>query len=235
MLTPRVVIGFGIAIVGFTLTLDRLRLVDADRILRYWPVALMAVGALMIAQADDPRGRTRGVVFTAIGAWVFLGMQGWLRVSIWELFWPVMLIIIGLSLAFQTARRDNRFSRGSGPRDSSARLSTFSVWSSCKRTSNASPFRGGDITAIMGGAQIDLRTAVIPPGEEATLDIVTVMGGVEIFVPDTWQILTPIVPFMGAVEDRRLPSIDRTPKDSTTAPRLVIRGFVMMGGVHLKS
>jgi hypothetical protein len=118
--------------------------------------------------------------------------------------------------------------------DRDERLSMFAVWSNVRRASAASPFRGGDITAIMGGGQLDLRLATIPPGHEAILDIVAVMGGVEIVVPPHWEVSTPIFPFMGGVEDKRFPPLqtDSAPKESG---RLVLRGIVMMGGVHIKS
>ena len=112
----------------------------------------------------------------------------------------------------------------------------FAVWSSVRRTSAASPFRGGDITAIMGGGQLDLRLATIPPGEEAVLDIVAVMGGVEILVPSDWEVSTPILPFMGGVEDKRFPPLhDPNAPHKGPGGRLVLRGLVMMGGVHIKS
>jgi predicted membrane protein len=237
ILTPRLVLGVCIALLGVTLTLDRLRIIDADVVLRYfWPVGMMVIGGLMIAQSETSRGRTRGIVLAAIGTWIFLSIQGILPASIWELFWPVMLIVIGVSLALQTSRRNVRTADGQ-PMPASSRLSTFSVWSSCKRTSNANPFRGGDITAVMGGAQIDLRTATIPPGEEASLDILAIMGGVEVYVPSHWILSTPIVPFMGGIEDKRLAPLGADPRLVTkdAAPRLVIRGFVMMGGVRINN
>jgi hypothetical protein len=120
--------------------------------------------------------------------------------------------------------------------DRSERLSMFAFWSSVRRASVASPFRGGDITAIMGGGQLDLRLATIPPGEEAILDIVAVMGGVEILVPSNWEVSTPIFPFMGGIEDKRFPPLPNDPNAvRKEGGRLVLRGLVMMGGVHIKS
>ena len=108
VLTPRLVVGVCIALLGVTLTLDRLRIIDADYVLQFWPIALIVIGGLMIAQSESPRGRTRGLVLAAIGAWVFLSSLGLFAASIWELFWPVMLIVIGVSLALQTTRRSTR-------------------------------------------------------------------------------------------------------------------------------
>ena len=292
VVTPRTVFGVAIALLGFTLALDRMGVVEASHLLRFWPVPLILIGALMIVQARDGRERTRGWIFAGIGTWLFLNTEGLLSVRLWELFWPVILILIGLSLVFRTGgprrRRDRKFGGGpfgpNGPlgpnapfsrgttggagvsdsnasfgasesflpnasattagappilqyADRSERISMFAVWSSVRRASAASPFRGGDITAIMGGGQLDLRLATIPSGEEAIIDIVAVMGGVEILVPSGWEVSTPIFPFMGGIEDKRFPPLPTDPnavrKDN--GGRLVLRGLVMMGGVHIKS
>ena len=269
VVTPRTVFGVAIALLGFALALDRMGIVQANYLLRFWPVPLILIGALMIVQARDSRERTRGWIFAGIGTWLFLNTEGLLSVRLWELFWPVILILIGLSLVFRTGgprRRRGRFgapgASGSNPSfgasesfvpnasatsaaappvlqyaDRSERISMFAVWSSVRRTSAASPFRGGDITAIMGGGQLDLRLATIPPGEEAILDIVAVMGGVEILVPSGWEVSTPIFPFMGGVEDKRFPPLPADPNAvrKESGGRLVLRGLVMMGGVHIKS
>ena len=55
------------------------------------------------------------------------------------------------------------------------------------------------------------------------------MGGYEIRVPETWNVVVDVVPFMGGYEDKT-----RHPADPS-APRLRVRGFVMMGGVEIKN
>jgi len=318
VVTPRTILGIGIVLLGFALTLDRLGIAEANQILRFWPVPIILMGALMIVQARDARERIRGWFFGGLGVWFFLYTQGIVSIRIWEFFWPVVLMLIGFSLMFRTGgarrrrhhryRSDGPFGASSpfgpdgplGPRgplgpdgplgpngpfgpngplarrtdstpsafsdtgfaaqqpfvptdatgkpaagtpavppyaDRSEHVSMFAVWSSVRRATAASPFRGGDITAIMGGGQLDLRLATIPPGEEAILDIVAVMGGVEIIVPSNWEVSTPILPFMGGVEDKRFPPLQTDPNAvrREASGRLVLRGLVMMGGVHIKS
>ena len=55
------------------------------------------------------------------------------------------------------------------------------------------------------------------------------MGGFEIRVPETWNVIVELIPFMGGYEDKT-----RHPADPS-APRLRVRGFVMMGGVEIKN
>ena len=81
-----------------------------------------------------------------------------------------------------------------------------------------------------------MRLATIPPGEEAILDIVVDgrrgnSGAVRLGSQH------PIFPFMGGVEDNRFPPLPTDPNAvrKETGGRLVLRGIVMMGGVHIKS
>jgi hypothetical protein len=55
------------------------------------------------------------------------------------------------------------------------------------------------------------------------------MGGFEIIVPETWSVSLEVTPFMGGVEDKARTSTN------PSAPRLVVRGFVMMSSVEIKN
>ena len=82
----------------------------------------------------------------------------------------------------------------------------------------------------MGGCEIDLRQASIAPGTEAVIDVFAFWGGIEIKVPEDWTVITRVV----AVDGRRRGQDARA---AAGAPhkRLVVRGFVVMGGVAIKN
>ena len=80
----------------------------------------------------------------------------------------------------------------------------------------------------MGGLEIDLTSADLGP-EPAVLDLIVLMGGIEIIVPPTWTVDAKITPFMGGMSD----TADRSDADPTK--RLVVKGFVMMGGVEISN
>jgi predicted membrane protein len=231
--TPRLVLGLAIALFGVILVLDRLNLVVAGRILRFWPVVVIVVGLMMFARSRRVGGGANGVILTLIGGWLLLNSVGTVQVRFWEMFWPIVLIAIGSALVMQTVRRRD----ASVSPDGDDTVTIFAVMSGTKRTSRAARFRGGEVTIFMGGCQIDLRQATIPHGQQASIDIVAVMGGCELIVPSSWIVATPIVPVMGSVEDKRLPALpDAVAGPAGLAPpRLVLRGFLMMGGVEIKS
>lgn len=232
--TPRLVIGVSITIFGLVLVLDRLDLLNAATVLRFWAVVVIAVGGLILAQAREPAGRLNGTIVVVVGSYLLLYSLDVVQVGIGRLFWPFILILIGSQMVLHALRP--RLGRSSG--ESTDRISIVTVMSGVKRASSSSRFRGAEITAFMGGGQLDLREAVIPPGEEATVDLYMMMGGFEIIVPRSWTVLTPIVPIMGGVDDKRLAplSTEIQPLPAGLAPpRLLIRGTIIMAGVVIKS
>jgi predicted membrane protein len=224
VVTPRLLVGICILIVGSLLLLDNLQLFEARTILRFWPVALVAIGVLVFSQAVDTGGRVNGGALVLFGTFLTLTRLGAVEVNFWQLFWPLVLILLGVNLVMQTFRIQRPQSADAGDT-----VSLFAVLGGSQRTSNSARFRGGDMTAFMGGCELDLRQAAIEPGGVATIDVLAVMGGHDIRVPENWSVVTRVVPFMGGIEDKRT-----GPKAGASAT-LVLRGFVMMGGLEIKN
>lgn len=114
---------------------------------------------------------------------------------------------------------------GTEPADS---ISTVAVWSGAQHKIISQAFRGGEITAVMGGAELDCRTARLENGR-AVIDLFVWWGGVEFRVPEDWQVVNEGFVIMGAIEDKS--------KAQPAGPvqTLVLRGMVVMGGVEIKN
>ena len=224
VVTPKFVLGVFVLIAGILLTLDSLNLVDTSRYFRFWPAVLIGVGAVVFTQARGGHDRGKGALIVLAGVVLMLGAFDIIEVRFWELFWPGVMIVAGGSLIMQTLRRHR------GPSlDPSESVSSFTFMGGVKRTSNANPFRHSDLTAIWGGCDLDLRQATIPPGEEAAIDVFALMGGHKSRVPEEWAVDSRVFPFMGGVDDKTTPAAD------ASAPRLVVRGAIIMGGLHLSN
>ena len=261
-ITPQLVIGVFITLVGVLLTLDRLNLFDIS-LFRFWPSLLIALGVAMLIQRQDSSGRFWGTTWTVLGSWMLLNSLGILRLRFWELLGPALLIIIGWSIVSRTLHPDpppapagppgsvpggnvppvpplptaaamGRTGRDPGiPRShEGGRVNLVAVMGEAKRASNDHPFRGGEMTAVMGGCVLDLRQATIAPGDEARLNLVGLMAGHEIWVPQGWSVLTDVVPIIGGLDDKRLPALEPL---GDNPPRLRLRGVIIMGGVVIKN
>jgi predicted membrane protein len=221
-LTGQLITGLVLAALGILFTLDNLDVLEARDFLRFWPVVFILVGISQILQARSPAGTIGGSIWILIGG-VMLGERLELLSNVFR-FWPVLLIAVGGYVVWQSMNR-----REPPAGDRANRLSAVAVLGGVDRRVIASSFVGGDVTAFMGGGKLDLREATMAPGTEAMLDVTTIMGGFEIKVPDAWNVIVDIVPFMGGYEDKT-----RQPADPA-APRLRLRGFVMMGGVEIRN
>jgi predicted membrane protein len=109
--------------------------------------------------------------------------------------------------------------------DSSDFIRATVILGSFNRRCPSQNFRGGDVTAMMGGGKIDLRGAQIQ-GNEAVLDIFVLMGGLEIQVPESWVVEPRFTPILGGYEDR-------TNRLTLGTQRLVITGGAIMGGITI--
>lgn len=118
--------------------------------------------------------------------------------------------------------------RRPGFEDGSSTFSSFAFMGSVARKVVSQEFKGGDVVAMMGGGDIDLRSARIE-GDTARLEVTLIMGGLNLFVPEDWSVEFSGLPIMGSVEDRT-----RRPVGPPRG-RLLISGVVMMSSVILRN
>lgn len=238
-ITGRLVFGLVVIALGVVFLLEELGIADAGRILRYWPAVLLAYGVMRITGFFCRQNVIGGALFALAGAWLLLKAVDVIPYDPWD-FWPVILVAIGVSMVLGALGRARpggpAAPRGAGSgngaaaggEDPSPTISAFAVWSGVDRKVVAQNFRGGDVTAIMGGHEIDLRGAKLE-GESAVIDLFVVMGGVDLRVPEDWSVECDGVAIMGALEDNTR---------SRTEPmrgRLILRGLILMGGVEVKN
>ncbi len=222
-LTPQLMFGLLIILVGVVFTLDSLDLLAAERFLAYWPVGLILIGVAKLWQARTGYGSSQGgVLFVLAGGWMLLHTLDVVDVSIIS-FWPLLLVFAGSVVVWQSLR--GRRLRGNEASD--AVVNAIAILSGVHRGSRARAFRGGELTAFMGGCEIDLRQAEIHG--EAVIDVFAMWGGIEIRVPESWNVIGRITPIMGGFEDSTRASGDA--RNHT----LVVRGIVVMGGVEVKN
>jgi hypothetical protein len=185
---------------------------------------MIAYGVMRLTGLGTKPNFVAGAIFTGIGSWLLLDNYDLIDIGPWDL-WPVVFIFIGFSMVMGSISRAR--ARTADP-DAASTLNAFALMSGTERKVGSQDFRGGDVTAIMGGHVIDLRSARIPEGS-AVIDLLVWWGGIDIRIPADWMVSNEALPIMGAVED------SSQPPTGPVQGRLVLKGLVVMGGVEVKN
>ncbi len=220
-ISPRLIVGIFIVLIGVVFLLEQFTGLDAHQILAYWPVVLIVIGLLGLIQGTSKVGAAVALI---VGVWALAYNLGYISLEIWQ-FWPLALVAVGLSLVKRALTGQKTAVGATG--EASDRENAFAIMSGVVRTNTSSSFRGGEMSAIMGGCELDLTQAQLADGE-AVIDVFALWGGIEIRIPDTWGVSGQVQPIMGAFEDKTRP-----PRDAKM--RLIVRGVVIMGGVEVKN
>lgn len=199
-----------------------------------WPMILIVVGLIIFLNSRD----RSGLIIMGVGG-VFLAGRVF-DVSVAE-FWPVILILFGVFILFSPKRRHHmpdiggrvrdHFDNGDATASNEDFLDAVAIFSGSKKTINSSNFQGGKIEAIFGGFEIDLGNAKLAPGKNV-LDVVTIFGGAEIFIPRDWTVVTDITPIFGGFSDKRRKDYNIVPDPERT---LIIKGTCIFGGGEIKN
>src|SRR5688500_15859149 len=213
----KLLVGIFVTAVGVLLTLDNLDIIHADRYLEWWPVLLISIGAVKLLSGH---GRVFAVILIAAGVWLIAYNLELIRFTFFEL-WPLILIGIGLSFV----ARAFGWKPEAGLDQASS--TTWGVLSHRRIVETSRAFSGRRYVAFMGGCEIDFTAAEIG-STPAVIETIAVWGGIEIRIPEGWEVVGEVVPVMGGFEVKVRPS-------PSTGKQLIVRGAAVMGGVEITS
>jgi hypothetical protein len=216
-------LGGVILLLGVLLTLDNLGVLDFGDVFLLWPLLLVVWGGSMM-RCPGTLPKLIGGTLGLIGVALLLSNLGVWRVGFGDL-WPLLLIALGLSLLFGGRTGSRGVGRKSVSEDGFLRRSV--TLGGLEQKIAARNLRGGELTAIMGGMELDLRDAEMA-GEEMELQVFALMAGIVLQVPVEWEVTNEVTAVAGAVEDKTGGPGDPSPR------RLVLRGSAVMAGVEVK-
>jgi len=244
--------------VGVLLLLQNLGITLVDDLWDYWPVILIAVGISRAATAWDFGGRVWGAIVVFVGAVFLVRNLGLIHGSVWNFFWPVILIAIGLGLLARALDRNHGWdlwgnkggdagnpgspggppgstpgSAGAGSPLGANLRNAFKedhIFGGGKRRIETQEFEGGEAVVIFGGLELDLRKADTKK-DEVFIEANAIFGGIEIRVPETWDVTVRGTGIFGGYGDET----HRMPATDAKRPHLIVTGGAVFGGVNVKN
>ena len=217
-------IGIFFILVGFVLLLETLDIINLGRIIGdWWPLVFIVIG---LGKLRGSRKGT-GVGFLVLGA-IFLGAE--LDIINWQqLFrlWPLALVIIGVYLILRQ-RKIRLFPTGDNTVDSDY-INANAIFGGFDQTFTSQRLRGGEVSAIFGGVEIDL-TRSTPVHQDIEFTINAMFGGAEIRVPENWRVVVKGTPILGGIE-----SSARTQESGQEIFTVIFDCSVAFGGIEIRN
>lgn len=216
--------------VGILFLLNNLEIVPVYDWWQLWPVVVIALGVTKLVDSPSSNERASGAVMILIGGVFLASTLGWFSPRAGDL-WPVALIGAGVVMLF------NRLGQLEGGGHTSCRIAKpngkpdgVAVFGGFKRAYTTDDYRGGDLVAVFGGGDVNLRQAGMR-ADAAIITVTAIFGAVTIKVPPQWLVVNELAGIFGGNDDK---TVQPSP-DAPGVKRLIVRGVAVFGGVTIKN
>ncbi len=243
--STKVIWGVALILVGVAIALNRLDIVKIDIFFDgWWTLFIIAPCAVGLFRRESVTGNVIGLI---IGVALFLAQQSWVNLDlIGRFFLPVLLVGIGVGFIFSNKEKSlvkdeiEEFkgieeSEKTEPRTTenviceSKKLNGFAAFSGVKFVANGEDISGGELTAVFGGVDYDLRNAVFKG--KTVLNVSAIFGGVDIALPENVVVkINPTSIFGGTSDKRNVLNANA----ENGAPVVYVNALSMFGGVKIK-
>ena len=157
-----------------------------------WQALLILLGLIFLSNKEN---KGTGLILIAIGSFFLLPRIIHVPYYWRSLFWPSILILLGLVVIF-SSRRHGGTSLFSHKKKATGDdvLDEVSIFGGGDKIVNSQQFQGGRITHIFGGSKIDFTQARLAPGKHY-LELVLIFGGTKLIIPEGWDIKLESLPY----------------------------------------
>ena len=211
-------VGILIVIFGIGLLLQQFDLFDFTTILaNWWPIFFILVGIIQI-WTNGMQAIIPALIFLIVGIMLLINI--WIEFNLWQILWPFLLIMFGLSIIF--SRREWKQAL-----DEADEIHLTTFLSGIESKNGSKNLSGGSVLSVLGGIQLDLRHAQLTENG-AVLNVTTILGGVELIVPEDVHVEIKGTPILGGWENKT--NTYGMEKNKT----LYINGVALLGGIEIK-
>ena len=217
-----VFIGSIFILIGLAWILNNMNIVNL-RDFVWWPLILIWIG--LIHMIDRKSTSTFSAwFFVLLGLFFLLTSNDILDWELTSKFWPIILIIFGIRIISSKKTAPAHKESHSDRTNSFTGMAFFSGFN---RRLNSKAFRWGRVTALFGGAEIDLRDSELSK-DGAKMELTAIFGGIDLKIPKDWNIVLNSNAVFGGIGNKSLNPVDPEGKN------LMITANVIFGGIEIK-
>lgn len=192
-----------------------------------WQMLLILIGVFQLFKHNFQK--TSGYVLIVIGSALqfhdFYPDYVQLR-----FFWPLLIMGVGVSMLLKGGFFQFNTKKIAVTENQVDQIQSFALFAGLKKRITSQSIKGGAITSIFGGNELDFSQADFE--DEITLAIQCVFGGITCIVPPNWEIIYEVNSVFGGLVDQRIP-VELNPDEPKKVLRLV--GSCVFGGVEVSN
>ena len=217
----RVLWGLVLAAVGVLFALNALEITKIDIFFDGWWTLFILVPCFVGLFTE--REKTGNIIGILVGGFLLLCSQEILEFSmLWKLLLPAIIFIIGIKMLLGAFFDKKPDSLPALPNDGPVIASA--IFGGRDLNYGGQVFEGGNITAIFGGVDCNLKNAIIE--KDCCIHATAIFGGIDILVPANVNVVVSSVSIFGGFSNETSTQPD--------VPTIYIKGFSMFGGVDIK-
>jgi predicted membrane protein len=225
----RILLGGILIVIGALLLLGSMDIFDISisHVIFSWPFIFTIVGSFILMNTNK---KLFGGILTGIGVFFliprifpYVHYNGGIII-------PVILIAIGIYIIFNHKKKaSSEFEKqGFFKKDI---IDDVSIFGGGTKIISSDNFRGGNITAVFGGSEINLTGCRLAQGDQV-IDALMIFGGTTIVVPRDWNVVVNVTSILGGFSDKSIKDPNILPDQSRT---LYVKGLAMFGGGEIKN
>ena len=205
---------WGIAIIALGIIFggNALGLFSLDIFFDGWWTLFIIVPSVISLITDKDKIMSLG--FIAVGIILLLAAQDVFSYDVaWKVILAVFLVAVGLSIIFRSlfhSKNDQEVAKkvAEAEKDGKSMDSQFAVFSGTDRIYKDETFNGSNISAIFGGANLDLRKAKF--ASDTVIKAFALFGGIDIIVPTDAKVKMKSGFIFGGFSDDRKSTSDKS-------------------------
>lgn len=217
----RIIWGIVLAAAGVLFALNALEITKIDVFFDGWWTLFILIPCFVGLFTE--REKTGNLIGILVGVFLLLCSRDILGFSmVWKLLLPAIIFIIGIKMVLGAIFGKKSDSLPSIPENGPVIASA--IFGGRDLNYDGQVFKGGNVTAIFGGVDCNLKKAVIE--KDCCIQATAIFGGIDILVPANVNVVVNSVSIFGGFSNETSAQPD--------VPTIYIKGFCMFGGVDIK-
>lgn len=220
----RILWGIVLILLGIVWGINALGIAEINVFFEGWWTLFIIIPCAVSLFDSSENGKFGNLIGLIFGIVLLLACRDVISFDIiWKLFFPVIIICIGLSMVFTNSIKTkiNEKIKTVNEGDLENIVVTFSEQNVNK---NNEKFTGANLDSVFGSITLDLTTAKIE--NESVIKASAIFGGIEILVPNDIEVKVKSTAIFGGISNKA--------KNNNSKKVIYIDGLCLFGGIDIK-